>query len=560
MDLSDLDLHLDAEGARWRKERQRQEWLSKMGFGLLCIAIASLVLSPFLMGSKRGGGSSLGTRGWFGFGGKGRSNLLVVGSAEEKRLLEDKIASLERALADMQQVMRPTEMQRQHLHMQEHAQELEARVLQFEVYQSLLDDAIVRLGDNVSALTSYRGGPGLLSDKSFGACETAPLNISALNDLEKQMSDLGHRLDDLVDVDSDAARVQRRVAALATILLDKTRGLRASLDEALRAAALGAAKEHAAAPMAVGMGGAGASVGARVAAREHSASDAVVCPVCPACSVAETHPSTSGSQTRQPQPQTETPCPPCPNPKPNQSPPCPKGLTLNAEPLSCPACPVTGSNNAKCATDLVAVSAALTASQKDVARARQAEQACLDDVDARLDRCMDDMNSERAETAEAIGVAAACREALQERGRELAEVVAKAHLDKGRQEVGRRVAESVDFASPSAGAAIDHSNTSASYIPPHWRVQALVAAALKRYGPAGDALSSHLPLAAIERLVLTATDWLGIDRSTGSAEDAISSDMSLGSCWPMEGSRGYLGVRLGLEVMVDRIAIEHIAR
>jgi len=117
----------------------------------------------------------------------------------------------------------------------------------------------------------------------------------------------------------------------------------------------------------------------------------------------------------------------------------------------------------------------------------------------------------------------------------------------------------VDFALPSAGAVIVHRNTSQTYIPPNWRLQSVVEHVLLFNG-VSKGLIDLLPLAHVEKHFLRLTSLLGIDRSTGVPEDAISRDVSLGSCWPMDGQRGYITILLQQEIMVESISIQHVSR
>jgi len=117
----------------------------------------------------------------------------------------------------------------------------------------------------------------------------------------------------------------------------------------------------------------------------------------------------------------------------------------------------------------------------------------------------------------------------------------------------------VDFAQRSAGGRVDHHNTSQTYVPPHWKLSNVARVTLQSYGIGHD-LSDMLPLAFIEAKMLQLAAFLGIDRDTGIPEDAISTDMTLGSCWPMAGQEGFLTVDLQHEVMVDAVSIQHIAR
>jgi len=117
----------------------------------------------------------------------------------------------------------------------------------------------------------------------------------------------------------------------------------------------------------------------------------------------------------------------------------------------------------------------------------------------------------------------------------------------------------VDFALPSAGAVIIHRNTSQTFVPPNWRLQNVVEHILSSYG-VSKGFVDLLPLANAEKHFLQLTSLLGIDRSTGVPEDAISRDVSLGSCWPMDGQRGYITILLQQEIMVESISIQHVSR
>jgi len=181
-----------------------------------------------------------------------------------------------------------------------------------------------------------------------------------------------------------------------------------------------------------------------------------------------------------------------------------------------------------------------------------------EEAQEKLERCQLKLAATK-ESADIYNNAATdCLAELEIAAEELNKKDAKAQQSKGSREAERHLAERVNFASPAAGARVDRLNTSATFVPPGWQVGTVARDLLRSYGV--GALSPYLPLAALERHVLSLSDYLGLDRSTGMPEDALSADMSLGSCWPMAGQRGHFAVRLGLEVMVDRIAIEHIAR
>jgi len=44
----------------------------------------------------------------------------------------------------------------------------------------------------------------------------------------------------------------------------------------------------------------------------------------------------------------------------------------------------------------------------------------------------------------------------------------------------------------------------------------------------------------------------------GVPEDSFTEDMTIGSCWPMSGSSGYITIQLARRIRVDAIAIDHI--
>lgn len=123
----------------------------------------------------------------------------------------------------------------------------------------------------------------------------------------------------------------------------------------------------------------------------------------------------------------------------------------------------------------------------------------------------------------------------------------------------RRSASKTNFADRSAGSTIDYTSTSQTYIAPNWQLRNIAENFLHSRG-IGRTVTAWLPLGAVESHALQLASFLGIDRNTGSPEDAISSDMSLGSCWPMAGQAGHITVQLRQDVMVEGFSIHHVAR
>jgi predicted nuclease with TOPRIM domain len=90
-----------------------------------------------------------------------------------------------------------------------------------------------------------------------------------------------------------------------------------------------------------------------------------------------------------------------------------------------------------------------------------------------------------------------------------------------------------DFASRNAGASIVKHLSSPSYV------------------PTNVTLPSFIPNSIL--------GFFGT-RSVGTHEDAITEDMKLGSCWPMQGSSGTLVIKLFQPIILDGISIEHLSR
>jgi hypothetical protein len=81
----------------------------------------------------------------------------------------------------------------------------------------------------------------------------------------------------------------------------------------------------------------------------------------------------------------------------------------------------------------------------------------------------------------------------------------------------------------------------------------------------GKKMEEVLNLESIEATVRGVTDVLSAQRqqvsSVGSPEDAISEDMSLGSCWPIaNGGRGHITIKLPRAIYISGLSIDHITR
>ena len=121
-----------------------------------------------------------------------------------------------------------------------------------------------------------------------------------------------------------------------------------------------------------------------------------------------------------------------------------------------------------------------------------------------------------------------------------------------------------DFARRQAGAQIVHIGTSVTYTPPEMNFKHLFSNLLDYSGLNTNSFIMN-PIATgitsvADAIVPSAFHFLGLDFGIGRPEDALSSDMSLGSCWPMLGTYGIMTIKLSRPVMIESISIDHIAR
>ena len=122
-----------------------------------------------------------------------------------------------------------------------------------------------------------------------------------------------------------------------------------------------------------------------------------------------------------------------------------------------------------------------------------------------------------------------------------------------------------DFALQMSGAQIIHSKTTTTYIPPDWDPVNKTKAYLRSIAESSNNLLSNsakgiLQYESLVPFIETVSDLLGVDRGVGSPYDALTADMTLGSCWPMAGTSGTLAIRLNSKVAITAISIDHIPK
>lgn len=123
-----------------------------------------------------------------------------------------------------------------------------------------------------------------------------------------------------------------------------------------------------------------------------------------------------------------------------------------------------------------------------------------------------------------------------------------------------------DFASMRIGASIVSSQISPTYSPFDNRdlatkiVTSSVTKSLLGYS---SGIGLPINSDALEKSIRGISTMVAIDRQDwhiGSPEDAISSDMQPGSCWPMAGSSGSITIRLAESISIDGVAVEYVHR
>ena len=111
------------------------------------------------------------------------------------------------------------------------------------------------------------------------------------------------------------------------------------------------------------------------------------------------------------------------------------------------------------------------------------------------------------------------------------------------KEVEKKVVEAVvntpDFARRQAGARILPEGTSETFVHPDMNFKQFSKSVMKYLGVSSDSSIANSAIVSqisdiADSFVPTVVQILGLDSGIGRPEDAISSDMSLGSCWPMQ--------------------------
>lgn len=137
------------------------------------------------------------------------------------------------------------------------------------------------------------------------------------------------------------------------------------------------------------------------------------------------------------------------------------------------------------------------------------------------------------------------------------------------QEINRHN-QHTNFASRKAGATVLHDHTSAT-----WQPEAMPDLASRTVGMikgqeslwdktvgqlSGKTMEQTIDLGALESSLRNTAEIVGVTRKpeVGVPEDALSADMSLGSCWPMANGSGHITVKLARPVLLAGLSIEHI--
>ena len=146
----------------------------------------------------------------------------------------------------------------------------------------------------------------------------------------------------------------------------------------------------------------------------------------------------------------------------------------------------------------------------------------------------------------------------------------QATRDAGKAGVGSE--RRVNYASRKAGASVVVQQTSATWAPPQtaglarravqWasHSEGWLDAATRKVASRG--VADIIDLSQVESTLNGVVDFMGLGApsAVGVPEDALSADMTLGSCWPIDQGRGHLTIKLARPVRITGIAIEHIPR
>lgn len=107
----------------------------------------------------------------------------------------------------------------------------------------------------------------------------------------------------------------------------------------------------------------------------------------------------------------------------------------------------------------------------------------------------------------------------------------------------------VDYASARLGGQVITTMTSPTYFPIDMHLHTF------KY------LSAlNIPVYSLVPALYRVYDFLGVDIGVGKPNDAISEDMTIGSCWPLQGSNGIITVKLKNPIYITSITVDHIPK
>jgi hypothetical protein len=107
----------------------------------------------------------------------------------------------------------------------------------------------------------------------------------------------------------------------------------------------------------------------------------------------------------------------------------------------------------------------------------------------------------------------------------------------------------VDYASVRLGGQVVSTMTSPTYFPINMHLHTF-----KYLSALNVPINSIIP--ALNRFY----NFIGVDVGVGKPKDAISEDMTIGSCWPLQGSNGIITIKLKHPVYITSITIDHIPK
>ncbi len=155
-------------------------------------------------------------------------------------------------------------------------------------------------------------------------------------------------------------------------------------------------------------------------------------------------------------------------------------------------------------------------------------------------------------------------------GDECSEQCVKASAAAGVEEEIKSYDQRTNYASRRAGAHVLHDFTSATWKPAGVPdLASRTVSMIKNQEGLWDKTMRHLvgkkiteaiDFTALESTLRNVAETVGVTKKpqVGAPEDAISADMSLGSCWPMADGTGHITIKLARPVLLTALSIEHI--